>query len=81
MFDDVERLAQKWGLNECETGDLSATAETLFSVHGLQGEILAAHLEMRAELLKLAGSSAQELWDGFEKMGRERRDAGKETAS
>lgn len=77
----VEYLVWEWELNECEAGDLSSTAENLWCSLGLRGEALAAHLEMRAEVLKLVGSSAQELWDGFEKLGSKRRDAGKETAS
>lgn len=76
-FHSVEPLIQKWGLNECEAGDLSATAEVLWCISGLRGEALVLHLEMRAEVLKLTGSSAQELWDGFEKAGDELRDAGK----
>jgi len=80
-FRSVELLTQRWGLNECEAGDLSATAQVLWGIFGLRGRALALHLEMRAEMLKLAGSSAQEMYDGFEKMGNELRDAGKETAS
>lgn len=80
-FRPVELLMQRWGLNECEAGDLSATAQVLWDIFGLRGGTLALHLEMRAEILKLAGSSAQEMYDEFEKMGNELRDAGKGMAS
>ena len=79
----VDYLVVEWGLNGCEAGDLASFGEVLGvgSHYDLDDEGFAAQMEMRAEVLALVGSEAQEMYDEFERRGRERRgEAGQEEA-
>lgn len=77
----AEYLTWEWDLNECEAGDLATFGEVLgtgilrdlYSAYDLDDDGFMAHMEARAELLKLAGSSMQDMYDEFERQGRERR--------
>lgn len=67
-LDDLEpfasRLALEWDLSECEHDDLLSWGETLAMCDCL-AETVRVHMEIRAEVLRLVGSEAQEMYDGI----------------
>ncbi len=62
QYTDV--LARQWHLNDVEADDLLATGATLRMCDNDNDTVL-IHMEMRAEVLALAGSDMEEWIEGF----------------
>ncbi len=74
LHNEVERLITEFDLSDCEAGDLSAFADTLGYCFNLSDDAIIAHVEMRAEVLSLAGSEMQTMYDSMEKWGKRRKE-------
>ncbi len=64
MAQYADVLTRQWHLNDVEADDLLATGATLRMCDNSDDTVL-IHMEMRAEVLALAGSDMQEWVDGF----------------